>query len=420
MNARSSVADRRRGTAYLIVLGSTMLVGTIAFAALGLTRARGRAGNESMDATHARQCALDGVEIAKLWIRQDANWRINRTAGVWATDLPTGPGTVSIEVADPVDGNLARGQHDALFVKCTGKKGQAKHILSVTLQANPIPLDSLAYAAHAGGEFHIRSGKTLKSAGGVISSNQRLRNDGTITGGIHVNSVNPLGIVRGTPVNTAGGTKPVPSATIIDKYAALGTELVTGGSIDKKVIAPGYTSYGPTNPNGVYVCRTTGNLTIKNSRIHGTLVVIIPSDKQLQIDNNVLIHPYRTDYPTIICSNDGEFQYQSGLTTLSETVLATNFNPPGAPYNGVTNILPTDLYPSEIQGLVHFMGKLKMKQTARIRGVVLTSETGADSIDIEDTPELIYTPSLFTSPPQWYTKEVRMPVQLGTWSQPAN
>src|SRR5687768_14513273 len=105
----------RRGTAYMIVVGTSLLVGVMAIGTLGLTRARARAGGESMDATVARQCALDGVEIAKLWIRQDANWRLNRTAGAWATDFVTGPGTVTIEVADPVDGNMALGQHDALF-----------------------------------------------------------------------------------------------------------------------------------------------------------------------------------------------------------------------------------------------------------------------------------------------------------------
>jgi hypothetical protein len=408
----------RRGTAYVIVVGTSLLVGVMAIGTLGLTRARGRAGGESMDATGARQCALDGVEIAKLWIRQDANWRLNRTAGVWATDLATSGGTVSIEVADPVDGNMALGQHDALFVKCTGKKGLAKHIVSVTLQANPIPLDCLAYAAHAGGEFHIRADKTLKSAGGVISSNQRLRNDGTITGGVHVNTANPLGTVSGSPINTAGGTKAIPSASIIDKYVALGTELGSAGSIDKKVITPGYTSYGPTNANGIYIWRPSGNLDIKSSRIHGTLVVILPNDKQVKIDERVLIHPYRTDYPTLIIKGDAEITFYSD--SLSEVTTVTNFNPPGAPYNGVSDILPLNTYPSEIQGLIHVTGKVKMKQSSRIRGVLLAAEAGADSIDVEDTPELIYTPSLFLSPPQWYTKEVRMPIQLGTWSQPAN
>jgi len=413
------MSRNRRGTAYMIVLGTSMLVGVMAIGTLGLTRARGRAGGESMDATHARQCALDGVEIAKLWIRQDANWRTTLTAGAWATNFATSSGTVTIEVADPVDGNMALGQHDALFVKCTGKKGLAKHIVSVTLQANPIPLDCLAYAAHTAGEFHVLSGNTLKSGGATISSNGVLRNEGTINGAVNTDGVAVFGTVLGSPNSTTAPEKPLPADSIIDKYIALGTEIGTPGSLEKRVLSPGINPFsGGTNADGVYIVRPSGSLSIKTSRIHGTLVVILGAGKRVQVNDRVLIHPYRADYPTLIIKGDAEFNFISD--NLSETLALTNFNPPGAPYNGVTDILPLGSYPSEIQGLVHVTGIVTMKQTSRIRGVVLAAGTGADAINIEDTPELIYTPSLFTAPPQWYTKEVRMPIQLGTWSQPAN
>jgi hypothetical protein len=413
---------RRRGTAYVIVLGLASLVGVMAIGTLGLTRARGRAGAESMDAAAARQCALDGVEIAKLWIRQDVNWRINRTAGAWATDLATSSGTVTIEVADLVDGNMAKGQHDSLFVKCTGKKGTAKHIFSVTLRADPIPLSCLAYVAHTGGEIRVLSGKTLNAPGGIVSANDRLRNEGTITGGIDVNEANPLGTVTGTPINTNQPDKDPPSDSIINKYEALGT-LLTGvpNSIQNEILAPGYNPFGGgTNADGIYVLRPTGNQTIKTSRIHGTLVVILNSGMKLFVDDRVLFHPSRTDQPTLIVKGNAEFGYYSGGEVLSETLTLRNFNPPGAPYNGVSDILPLNTYPSEIQGLVHVTGIATLKQTARIRGALMVAGTGNEVLRVEDTPELIYTPSLFTSPPQWYTKEVRMPVQIGTWSQPAN
>src|SRR5688500_16977563 len=107
-------ACRRRGTAYLIVVGTTMIVGVASFGILQVSRARSRSAAESIDAAVARQCAQDGVEAAKRWIRQDPNWRTNRTAGIWANNLPMSGGTVTIEVSDPVDGNMIKGQHDAL------------------------------------------------------------------------------------------------------------------------------------------------------------------------------------------------------------------------------------------------------------------------------------------------------------------
>src|SRR5688572_6448931 len=113
---------RRRGTAYLIVVGTTMIVGIASFGILQATRARGRGAAESADASVARPCALDGVEAAKRWIRQDPNWRTNRVAGVWANNMAMGGGTVTIEASDPGDGNMVKGQHDALLLKCPGKK----------------------------------------------------------------------------------------------------------------------------------------------------------------------------------------------------------------------------------------------------------------------------------------------------------
>jgi hypothetical protein len=374
-----------------------------------------------MDATAARQCALDGVEVAKLWIRQDADWRTNRPAGVWATDLATGGGTVTIEVVDPVDGNLAKGQHDALFVKCTGKKSSAKHIVSVTLAANPIPLDCLAYVAHTAGEVSVFLNKTLNAAGGIVSTNGRLTNNGTITGGVDVGEANPLGAVTGTPVNTNQPAKALPSISIVDKYEALGTLITVPNSIQDKTLAPGYNPFtGGTNADGIYVIRPAGNLSIRTCRIHGTLVVILNANMKLYVDDRVLFHPSRSDQPTLIVKGNAEFTFYGTGEVLSELAPLRNFNPPGAPYNGLSNVTMTETYPSEIQGLVHVTGKLIMRQTSRIRGALLVNSADSDAIQIFDTPELIYTSSLFSNPPQWYTKEVRMPIQAGSWSQPAN
>lgn len=396
-----------------------MIVAVLATTALSTIRSRHRYSSESIDAAIARQCAADGIEAARLWIRQDTSWRTTRSAGVWATDLPTGAGTVTIEVADPVDGNLARGQHDAIEIKCTGKKGLARFVLQATLQSQPIPLPALAYVAHTEGEFHVLAGKTLKSAGTTISANATLRNDGTINGAIHVKKVDKLGTVLGSPNVTNAAKKDLPASTVIDNYVALGTLISTPATIQNTVLTAGYNPFGATNADGIYVIRPAGDLTIKNTRIQGTLIVIT-NGRKVVLDSRVFIHPHRVDQPTLIVNGDAEFIYESDNTVLSETVTLTNFNPAGAPYNGIWNALPTDVYPSEVQGLVHVLGKLSMKQTARIRGAVLTEGNKADAIKIEDTPELIYTPSLFSNPPQWYTTEVRMPVLPGSWRQPAN
>ena len=289
----------------------------------------------------------------------------------------------------------------------------------MTLKADPVPWPTLAYAAHTAGEIHIHGGKSLTIIGAPLSTNGELKNDGTVYGNVHVSAVDHLGDITGTKVLNAP-QKPMPSPTIVDKYAALGTQITTPSTIQLATLTPATNPFGSLNSDGVYVIRPTGDLTIKNSRIHGTLVVICPSGKHVKIDDRVLIHPYRNDFPSLIIKGDAEFVYYSSLTTLSELLLLTNFNPAGSAYLGQQDSDLLDTYPSEIQGFVYVTGKTKLKQTARLRGALLVSSIANDAIDVDDSPEIIYTPSLMTNPPQWFTTEVKMPVQLGTWKQLTN
>jgi hypothetical protein len=141
----------------------------------------------------------------------------------------------------------------------------------------------------------------------------------------------------------------------------------------------------------------------------------------LKIENEVFLHPFRPDFPTLIVDGRLELHYESGSKTLSESSIGKNLNPAGAPYNGLTDSSNDDSYPSEIQGLVHVTGDLDWHKDARVRGLVLCESTaGSNAADLHNKGEVIYTPSLFTNPPQWYTTDVKLlPVQ-GSWMQLPN
>jgi hypothetical protein len=416
----SSSFSVRRGSTYIVVLGVSMIVAALAYGALLVTRAKGRTTSELRDAAEARQIARDAVELAKVWIYQDANWRTTRPNGVWVTNMPVGGGFFTLEAADPTDANIANLPHDPLVLKVTASKGNARHILQVTLQANPTPVSVLQYAVHTSGEYFVPSGVTQDVGGATVSTNGQLRNDGTIQGNIDVAGATTLGNVTGTKV-IGSPAKPVPSSTVIDKYIALGTQINPGSAMNNVVLGPGYNPYGAPNPLGIYVVRPSGDLTIKTSRIYGTLIVVCQPSRRVNLDNFILMQPCRGDMPALLIQGEAKIEFESGLSVLRETLLLTNFNPPGAPYAGNSDSDILDTYPSEIQGLVHVTGKVHLKDSSVIKGAIISNCTDtSEAFRVDVTPVVTYMPSLFLNPPCWYTTRVDMPIQRGTWRQLAN
>ncbi len=406
---------RRRGTAYLLVLAATLIVATLGMGALLAVRAQVRATHLAGDTAEARDYALSAVELGRTWISRDVRWRSNRTNGLWASNQPIGSGSLTLEVTDPID-SLANRPHDPVIVKATAVKGQARQMLQVTLVADPTPLPALAFPLHAGGQIHVDAGRRLTVRLDTISTNGDLNNDGTITGNVQASTISDWGNVNGK-VTWNSPAKAFPSSTVPEMYANLGTAITPGPSIDRGVLGPGYNPWGTTNADGVYVIRTNGDLTITNSRIFGTLVVICPGHK-VTLGGQMLLQPARTDFPALIVNGNLVLQYTSASTSLSEAAQATNYNPPGAPYQGANDADRLDQYPSEIQGLVHVTGTLDIQQNALVRGAILCESTAStDAVRIRQDAEIVYDANLYTNPPQGYTTAVKMVPQTGSWRQ---
>jgi hypothetical protein len=394
-----------------------MIVATLGLGALLAIRAQARAAALLGDQAEARYYALSAIDLGRLWIAQDPQWRTLRENGVWASNQPIGSGTFTLEVTDPVDANLANRPHDPVIMKATAVKGLARQVIQVTLTANPTPLPALACALHTGGQLHVNSGKQLSAGRARLSTNGSLRNDGTITGSVEAGSATAVGVINGT-LTLGGPAKAFPDPSVINLYVNLGTEITVPATIDKQVLAPGYNSLGgPTNAEGVYVIRSTTSVTIKNTRVNGTLVILCPGKKVI-VDNQVLLQPSRPDYPALIVQGDLALQYTTSATPLSEPSQGYNYNPPAAPYQGSGDSDKLDQYPSEIQGMVHVTGTLEVDKNALVRGSVICESTAlADAVVCKDNNTIVYTPSLLTNPPQGYTTGVKMQPQSGTWKQ---
>ncbi len=131
-SARSR-AGARRGSVYLLVLGVSMIVLVIGLSGLLVSRIEQRSASAVSDMTQARLHALAAIEMGMFLIEADPNWRETFKAGVLPTDMPLGNGTLTLQAADPVDGDLTNNTVDPVLFTGIGIDGGARHKLQVTI-----------------------------------------------------------------------------------------------------------------------------------------------------------------------------------------------------------------------------------------------------------------------------------------------
>lgn len=398
---------------YVAVLGCAMIVAVIGLSALMATRVERQYARGTGDFAQARLYAQSAVEMGLHRIANDPNWRSTYPNGVWESNQLIGDGTYTLEGTDPDVQPLNNNDMDQLVLTGTGMQGDARYKLQVTLDAVIDPIEALRTAIHAG-SITVTGGKALTATGAPVSANGLLQLDGgaTVTGDVEAGSLSNGGTITGT-ITVPAPPKDMPDAAVFSMYAGIATPMAAPTAIDKAVIAPGLNPWGATNPEGVYMISMAGGaLNITDSRIHGTLVVQM-NGGTVVLDKAVLLQSFRADYPVLIVDGNVELLFPSDGNSLSEPVLATNFNPAGAPYEGASDDLQDDTYPSEIQGLVHMTGTLRLATTARVRGVVICES----AVTADDNNEIVHDPDLYANPPWGYTTPPVMKISPGTWQR---
>lgn len=404
----------RRGGTYITVMITAMIVTVIGLGSLFVVRVHSRTLDLQADAAEARQYALSAVEVGQWYIKSGSTWRTSRPNGVWASNITLGSGTYSLEVFDPEDGDIANWAGDPVVVRGTGRRGMARQMMQVTLDPAPEPMDYLRTAIHTGGEFYVASGRTLRVGGAIVSTNGRLRNDGTIDGDVEAGMVTTAGVISGT-LTSPSPSKAMPASNVVDQYVARGTVISPGSTMEGVVLGPGVNPFGEVNSEGVYVISSSSDVTIRNCRIVGTLVVLLDSDRRLRIEEAVHFEPAREDFPVLIVRGNLSLNHAGGTEELSEEEVGVNFNPVGAPYRGVTDTDMDDVYPSEIVGLVHATGKLELLSDGRVRGLIIAESSAASkAVDVNDNFEVEYDARLHANPPIGYGTSA-MSVRPGSW-----
>jgi hypothetical protein len=411
-NPQSVIRNRHRGSIYLHVLASSLLITILGLGALAAVRIQMRSARQVRDAAEARACAVSAIELGLLQVKQNPNWRTERPNGTWFDNQTLGAGHFTLQGADLEDGSLSDSVYEPVVLTGIGTKGTARHKAQVTLVPVVKPLAALSSCVVASGNVVISSGKQMTVVGAPVTTNANLGNSGTIDGNAEGQTANPPGTITGT-LTVPGTVKPMPEASVFSSYVSEATVVPYAATIEKVVLAPGCNPLGPSDPNGLYVINTGGsNITLRNCRIYGTLI-ILAGTHSVTLDNAMFMQTYRPDFPVLLVEGNVDIKLKSIAGPLSEATCNTNFNPAGAPYSGVTDTDKTDLYPNEIRGLIHIKGSLTLWETTRLVGVVICEGT----LNCQATNTTVYDASLYANPPQGYTYVEGMKVSPGSWRQ---
>ena len=411
---RSTYRQRRRGTAYLIVLGAAVIVTLLGLTALTGVRIQRRSTLGLADVAEARLYARSAIELGMLTIKSTAAWRTVQPHGAWVSSRTLGRGTFSLDVVDPTDGILSDDVNDPVVMTGTGRVGLACQKLSVQLVPEPPPgLDCLASAVHAG-QWTLVEGSLPVT--GPVSCNADVSNGGTITANVAaVSTVDNWGIITGT-VEQGATAREMPAATVFNTYVTNGTAIAYVKDFKKFVMSPASNPSGSTlNAQGLYVMNCGGaDVMVKECRIVGTLV-LLNTGAGSQFGPQVNAEPAVSNYPVLLVK--GPMTFQMDTTVLDEGGSAKNYNPAGTPYLGVSDTDKTDTYPSKIKGLIYVSDWCDVYAYTRLEGVLVT----AGQLWVPGTLELAFSSLYRNNPPPGFERTNRpMVVDPGTWKPVVN
>jgi hypothetical protein len=128
---------RRRGTVYLIVLSTVLLVSVIGFTAMIASGLERRMAGNFEDVTAARFLARSAAELALRETRTDSSWRTANAHDTWRTPMSLGPGTLTWKYVDLNDTSLDDSSYDPAELWVKGVVNDAVRMYSVRLDPPP-------------------------------------------------------------------------------------------------------------------------------------------------------------------------------------------------------------------------------------------------------------------------------------------
>ena len=387
---------RRTGSAYVMILGVSSVLMVIGLAAVSVARIDTRNVAADNDWSEAQTLALSAAENALARIAVTNDWR-SQLSGL--VTVPMGHGTMQWQITDDGDGQLADDAEEPVMIVASGQVGASRYRLGLRCFVVGLPLEGLSRCLCADGDINVDKGSRLTVTGGAASTNNDFhgaKKSSLIVGDLEADGVFWKENVTGN-VSEHAPAKALPNSRVVAMYRELATDISGRTLINRQAIGPGRNPWGTANANGVYYLDAPGSdVTLRDSRVLGTLVVRC---NRLTINNTVLLESYRKDMPALIVDGELVLNFASASSQLRESNEDTNFNPPGVPFGGATDLDKTDSYPSEIRGLVHVRGDLTLDSTALVRGAIVCE----GQVQCSGTNQIVHDADLSNRPILGYT-----------------
>lgn len=348
----------RRGGAYLMVLGSAMVLMTLALAGLTVVRVQEAAAKLEDDAAGALLQARSAIERGVESLDDSIDARKTFEGVPVINGERFGGGAHTLWFTDPDDGDLSDAEGDAIELHAIGTQGQARQMLRMIVEPRRSAVSALSPALAVGGSLSFSSAwvssvDQVHANGFVTATGSQI--DAPVSSTLTVTGLSFLQPTRGavTSVSFPDGY------ALLAAYRGLGPSVslsvIANARIERALIAPGGSSVAlPPSALGVWVIECAGaDIVIRDSRIVGTLVLVDPG-KNSRLEGSLAWEPAQPDLPALVVI--GDLVAQLSGQDLSESSAARNFNPNGAPYRGVTNTTSVDAYPAVIEGAVFVSG----------------------------------------------------------------
>lgn len=387
----------------------------MAIGAAAAARLQARAIAASTDFDSARLYARSAIELGT-YLANQSGFRSTYVNSTWVTSQSIGAGTLTIQGSNINPAlPLNNADTDSVVLTGIGVNGQATHKSQVTLVPQIQPLSCLAVAEDCGSSMSLSS---TVNGSATLASNASM----SIAGSLNATNLESAATISGTATGTGtrvqhAAARGLPASTAFDYYKKYGTAIsfssIPSATIQKVLLSPANNPYGGvTNPSGIYVVDCGGNnITIGNCRVVGTLV-LLNAGTGSQINNPVNFASSVSNYPCLMVQGNIKFNIPTG--SLSEASSATNFNPAGTPYAGVSNTTSTDTYPCQFQGLIYASGNFTNAQNFTLNGVVVAGGQFTSSGTFSPT----YNAAYYNSPPPgFYVTPVKMAPSPSTWAQ---
>ncbi len=132
----TKAGHRQRGSVYILVLASSLLVATIGISSLMAARVQLRATSSARDKVKSRELARTAIDRGLWEVQNNAlGWRGVLASGV-LTNVSFGGGSFTLVASDLVDGNVLNNTTDPVLLFGVGDSGQARFMLYVMLNGD--------------------------------------------------------------------------------------------------------------------------------------------------------------------------------------------------------------------------------------------------------------------------------------------